>query len=293
MVPDASLASGAGLSRSAALRWACQTIDRLDARLLLQHVTGCTAADLLAHAELQLSPEAAEAFEALVMRRRQGEPVAYLTGIAGFYGELLQVSPAVLVPRPETEELVSWALDVLKSRVNPQIVDLGTGSGAIALALAGARPDARILAIDVSAAAVAVATANRDRLARPNVEVRCASWLEGVPDAPIFDLIVSNPPYIDAADPHLAGDGVRYEPRLALTDGGDGLSAYAAIVAQTLPRLKAGGWLLVEHGHDQAHAVAALWRTAGLVDVQSRQDLSGNPRMTAGQKPRADEPGHA
>ena len=281
------------MSRADALRWAVQSIDRLDARRLLQHVSQCSAADLLAYAEVLLTAEAAGAFEALVMRRQQGEPVAYLTGVAGFYEDLLQVSPAVLVPRPETEELVRWALEVLKDRVNPQIADLGTGSGAIALALAGARSDARILAIDVSADAVVVATANRDRLVRPNVEIRCASWLEGIPTVPVFDLIISNPPYIDASDPHLTGDGVRFEPRLALTDGGDGLSAYAAIAAQALSRLKPGGWLLVEHGHDQAEPIAALWRAAGLTAVQSRQDLSGNPRMTAGQKPRADEPGHA
>ena len=292
-MPDTSLASGAGLSRSSALRWATQLIDRLDARLLLQHVAGCTAAELLAYAEVALAPDVAAAFEALVKRRQQGEPVAYLTGIAGFYGALLQVSPAVLVPRPETEELVGWALEMLKDRVNPQIVDLGTGSGAIALAIAGALPDAQILAIDVSADAVAIAAANRDRLMRHNVEVRCANWLEGVSDTPQFDLIISNPPYIDAADPHLAGDGVRYEPRLALTDGGNGLSAYSAIVVQAMPRLKPGGWLLVEHGHDQAEAIAALWRAAGLTAVQSRQDLSGNPRMTAGQKPGADELSHA
>ncbi len=293
MVPEAPLAMKAGMSRADALRWAVQSIDRLDARRLLQHVSQCSAADLLAYAEVPLTAEAAGAFEALVMRRQQGEPVAYLTGVAGFYEDLLQVSPAVLVPRPETEELVRWALEVLKDRESPQIADLGTGSGAIALALAGARSDARILAIDVSADAVAVATANRDRLTRPNVEIRCASWLEGIPTVPVFDLIISNPPYIDASDPHLTGDGVRFEPRLALTDGGDGLSAYAAIAAQALPRLKPGGWLLVEHGHDQAETIAALWRAAGLTAVQSRQDLSGNPRITAGQKPRADEPGHA
>ena len=293
MVPEAPLAMKAGMSRADALRWAVQSIDRLDARRLLQHVSQCSAADLLAYAEVLLTAEAAGAFEALVMRRQQGEPVAYLTGVAGFYEDLLQVSPAVLVPRPETEELVRWALEVLKDRESPQIADLGTGSGAIALALAGARSDARILAIDVSADAVVVATANRDRLVRPNVEIRCASWLEGIPTVPVFDLIISNPPYIDASDPHLTGDGVRFEPRLALTDGGDGLSAYAAIAAQALPRLKPGGWLLVEHGHDQAETIAALWRAAGLTAVQSRQDLSGNPRITAGQKPRADEPGHA
>lgn len=288
MAPDDSLAptlARSGLSRSTALQWARTSVDRLDARLLLEFITGCTAAQLLAHPEVLLTDSEAAAFAALVMRRAQGEPVAYLIGTAGFFGDLLQVSPAVLVPRPETEELVSWALALLADCPAPALIDLGTGSGAIALALAGARPDARVMAIDLSPDAVAVATHNRDALVRTNVTVRCASWLEGVPEAPAWDLIISNPPYIDAADPHLAGDGVRFEPRLALTDGGNGLSAYAAIAMQAVSRLKPGGWLLVEHGHDQAEAVAQLWRDAGLTDVVSRRDLSGNPRMTVGRRP--------
>jgi release factor glutamine methyltransferase len=240
---------------------------------------------LLAYPETLLNDEVAAAFESLVARRVGGEPLAYLTGQAGFYGDLLQVSPAVLVPRPETEELVAWVLQLLENQSSPRIADLGTGSGAIALALAGQRSDAQVLAIDVSPAALAVATTNRDQLGRGNVELRCANWLEGVPTAPAFDLIVSNPPYIDAADPHLTGDGVRFEPHLALTDGGNGLSAYQAIVVQALSRLKPGGWLVVEHGHDQADAVSELWHSAGLRDIESRQDLSGNLRMTAGRKP--------
>ena len=289
MAPDFFLATQPCLTRSAALQWARQLIDRLDARLLLAFVTGDSAAELLAYPERVLSEAQTANFAALVQRRAAGEPVAYLTGEAGFFGLLLQVSPAVLVPRPETEELVAWALTLLQGHAAPRIADLGTGSGAIALALADARPDAQILAIDVSPDAVAVAQANRDRLDLPNVDMRCASWFDDVSEEAQFDLIVSNPPYIDAADPHLVGDGVRFEPRLALTDGGDGLSAYQAIVRQAMPRLKPGGWLLVEHGHDQADSVAALWRHHGLIDVESRCDLSGNPRMTAGRKPRADE----
>ena len=285
MLPDLLLATGPEPTRGAALQWARQVIDRLDARLLLQFVAGCTPSDLLAYPERPLTDEAATRYAALVARRQHGEPLAYLTGEAGFYGDLLQVSPAVLVPRPETEELVAWALDLLVGCDAPTIADLGTGSGAIALALAGARCDAQVLAIDLSPDAVAVATANRDRLGRQNVGIRCANWLDDTAADPVFDLIVSNPPYIDAADPHLAGDGVRYEPRLALTDGGNGLSAYVAIVAQAVPRLTPGGWLLVEHGHDQAVAVAQLWAAAGLTQIESRRDLSGNPRMTAGRKP--------
>lgn len=272
-------------TREHALQQARRLIDRLDARLLLEYVTDCSAASLLAHLDKTLSETQAARFEALVARRARGEPLAYLTGTAGFYGDLLQVSPSVLVPRPETEALVTWALDLLRGCEAPVVVDLGTGSGAIALALAGSRPDARIVAIDLSADAVAVATANRDRLGRTNVEIRCGNWLQDVAAVPMLDLIVSNPPYIDVNDPHLLGDGVAFEPRLALTDGGNGLSAYVAIVAQAMSRLKPGGYLLVEHGHDQADAVAQLWRAAGLLAVESRCDLSGNPRMTAGRKP--------
>ena len=288
MAPDDSLApplARSGLSRSAALQWARTSVDRLDARLLLEFITGCTAAQLLARPELLISADDIVRYEALVSRRAAGEPLAYLVGSTGFMGDLLEVSPAVLVPRPETEELVTWALALLAGCAEPRIADLGTGSGAIALALAGARPDARVLAIDVSPEALAVATRNRERLARPNVTLCCGSWLDGVADEAVWDLIISNPPYIDVADPHLAGDGVRFEPRLALTDGGNGLSAYGSIVRQAVTRLKPGGWLLVEHGHDQAAAIAQLWRDAGLVSVASRADLSGNPRMTAGQRP--------
>lgn len=288
MTPEGFLASRparSGLQRSAAMAWARNAIDRLDARLLLEHVTGCSAATLLAHPEIVLSEGEVDAYVALVMRRQGGEPLAYLTGTAGFMGDLLRVSPAVLVPRPETEELVSWALNCLAEVESPRVADLGTGSGAIALALAAARPDAQILAVDVSAEAVAVAEQNRDALGRHHVELCCASWLTGVVPEPRFDLIVSNPPYIAAADPHLMGDGVRFEPRGALTDEADGLDAYRELASQVFPRLKPGGWLLVEHGHDQAEAVAALWVDAGLVTIESRCDLSGNPRMTGGRKP--------
>jgi release factor glutamine methyltransferase len=271
-------------TRAAALQWARQSIDRLDARLLLQAISGVDAAALLAYPETALSAAEIEDYRARVTRRAAGEPLAYLTGEAGFYGEMLTVSPAVLVPRPETEDLVTWALVLLAGRTGPQVADLGTGSGAIALALAGQRPDAQVLAVDISADALAIAERNRQRLARNNVALRRASWFDAYPDDPVFDLVVSNPPYIPVADSHLVGDGVRFEPRAALTDEADGLEAYRALALQAVPRLKPGGWLLVEHGHDQAETVAALWRDAGLVAVESRQDLSGNPRMTAGRK---------
>jgi release factor glutamine methyltransferase len=273
------------LTRTGAIQWARQSIDRLDARLLLEFVSGCTANALIADPDVVLEAHQLDHFKNLVGRRAAGEPLAYLVGQSGFYGHLLEVSPAVLIPRPETEDLVDWALEVLLDCQSPQILDLGTGSGAIALALACARLDANVLAVDLSLDALAVASKNQQSLGRNNVHLMCGSWYEGIPQTDSFDLIVSNPPYIPANDPHLGGDGVRFEPRLALTDEADGLVAYRAIAAGAFARLKPGGWLLVEHGHDQAAAVAALCRQAGLVHVSGRQDLSGNPRMTGGQKP--------
>ena len=272
-------------TRARALQWARQTIDRLDARLLLEFASESTTNALITDPDVKLEDAQWTNFQSLVRRRESGEPLAYLVGQAGFYGDLLTVTSDVLVPRPETEDFVDWALEVLRACDAPAIADLGTGSGAIALALAGAKPDGRVLAVDVSAAALLVAANNRQQLERSNVEFICASWYEGWQVAGLLDLIISNPPYIPVSDPHLAGDGVRFEPRLALTDEADGLQAYRAIAAGAIARLKPGGWLLVEHGHDQAEAVAELWVRAGLVNVTSRADLSGNPRMTGGQKP--------
>ena len=272
------------LTRAGAIQWARQSIDRLDARLLLEFASGCTANALIADPDVVLDAQQQCCFASLVDRRAAGEPLAYLVGQAGFYGDLLEVTSEVLVPRPETEDLVDWALEVLRGYQSPAILDLGTGSGAIALALAGARPDAQVTAVDVSSAALSVASRNRQKLDRNHVNLICGSWYESLPQADSFDLIVSNPPYIPANDPHLVGDGVRFEPRLALTDESDGLDAYRAIAAGAFARLKPGGWLLVEHGHDQAAAVALLCRQAGLVNVSGRRDLSGNPRMTGGQR---------
>ena len=273
------------LTRAGAIQWARQSIDLLDARLLLEFVSGCTANALITDPDVALDAQQRRRFSDLVNRRASGEPLAYLVEQAGFYGDLFEVTPAVLVPRPETEDLVDWALEVLQGCQSPSILDLGTGSGAIALALAGARSDAQVLAVDVSSAALSVAARNRQRLDRRNVDVLCGSWYEAIPPSDSFDLIVSNPPYIPVNDPHLTSDGVRFEPRLALTDESDGLAAYRAIAAGVFARLKPGGWLLVEHGHDQSADVAALWLQAGLVNVSGRQDLSGNPRMTGGQRP--------
>lgn len=253
---------------------------RLDAQLLLLHALGRAhheRAWLLAHDADALEPAHEATYQALCARRAAGEPLAYLSGQKEFYGLHLQVDRRVLVPRPDTETLVDWALEVLQARPGPRIVDLGTGSGAIAFALKKLRPDARVEAVDQSAAALAVASANAARLAL-QVEFRRGSWLDGAQGA--YDLVVSNPPYVAAQDPHLAD--LRHEPLDALAAGTDGLDAVRAIVAQAPRHLCAGGWLLLEHGWDQAEAVRGLLAAAGLQQVQSRRDLAGMDRCSGG-----------
>ncbi|WP_313076540.1 peptide chain release factor N(5)-glutamine methyltransferase [Melaminivora sp.] len=258
---------------------------RIDAQILLLHALGRPGTDrawLIAHDDAPLPPEAGATFEALRRRRAAGEPVAYLVGSREFYGLPLQVDARVLDPRPDTETLVDWALAVLAPVPAPRIADLGTGSGAIALALARHRPGARVLATDASADALAVARANAERLDLP-VEFAQGDWLASI-DGP-FDLIVSNPPYIASGDPHLAA--LRHEPLSALASGIDGLDDLRAIIAQAPARLAGGGWLLLEHGWDQATAVQELLRAAGFKQVQSRADLAGIARCTGGSKPAA------
>ena len=255
-------------------------IDKLDARMLLLHALGknpLDAAWLLAHGQDALKPLQAAAFGTACTRRRAGEPVAYITGQREFYGLNLQVDARVLVPRPDTETLVDWALELLTGQTAPQVIDLGTGSGAIALALQKARPDAQVTAVDNSTDALAVAQANATRLVLPVAFIHSA-WLAQVTGP--FDLVVSNPPYITDTDPHLPA--LAFEPRSALTAGPDGLEDIRQIIAQAPEHLKPKGWLLLEHGHDQAPAVAALLEQAGFWQVQSRQDLAGIARCTGG-----------
>ena len=272
------------LTRARAVQWARQSIDRLDARLLLQFVCGCTANALIADPDVVLDEAQSIAFQSLVHRRQAGEPLAYLIGQAGFYGDLLTVTADVLVPRPETEDLVDWALEVLRDRVAPKIADLGTGSGAIALALAGARPDAQIVAVDVSTAALSVAAGNRQQLGRNNVEFVCANWYEGWASAESLDVIVSNPPYIAHQDPHLTQGDLRFEPVSALTDYASGLSCLESIIAGADQYLKPGGLIAVEHGFDQSEAVVGLMKESGLIDIQVHLDLAGHCRAASGRK---------
>jgi release factor glutamine methyltransferase len=255
-------------------------VERLDAQLLLLHVLGRPSSDrawLLAHDTDILADTVWPAFARLCARRVAGEPVAYLVGEKEFHGLGLQVDARVLVPRPDTETLVEWALQCLQGRTAPTVLDLGTGSGAIALAIQHARPDARVAAVDRSAAALAVARANAQRLGLA-VRFAEADWLEGA-DADL-DLVVSNPPYVAAGDPHLAA--LRHEPLGALASGADGLDDIRRIVEDAPAHLREGGWLLLEHGYDQAAAVRALLARRGFSEVQSRDDLAGIARCSGG-----------
>ncbi|MFO1339722.1 MAG: peptide chain release factor N(5)-glutamine methyltransferase [Burkholderiaceae bacterium] len=260
-------------------------LDRLDALLLLGHVLGRDRTWLIAHDDDDLPAAAATRYAALCARRAAGEPLAYLVGEREFHGLGLQVSPAVLVPRPDTETLVDWALDLLAGdlagRPGPTVVDLGTGSGAIALAVKHGRPAAAVDAVDLSEAALAVARGNAERLGLP-VRFHAGSWWQALAGRR-FDLALSNPPYIASGDPHLAA--LAHEPTLALTPGGDGLDAIRAIVAGAPAHLAPGAWLLLEHGWDQAAAVAGLLGAAGFASIGHRQDLAGHTRCTGGRWP--------
>ena len=253
-------------------------VARLEAQLLLLHALGRTVQErawLLAHGEEALSIAAQQIWQEALARRMGGEPLPYITGWAAFYGLELQVDARVLCPRADTETLVEWALELLPAAA--RAIDLGTGSGAIALALKQQRPDVHMDARDLSAEALAVAQANAQRLGL-DIAFSQGAWLEGLADA--FDVIVSNPPYIADADPHLAA--LAYEPLQALTSGPDGLDDLRAIIAQAPACLMPDGWLLLEHGYDQAEAVRQLLQAKGFVDVQSRQDLAGIERCSGG-----------
>ena len=257
---------------------------RHEAELLLLHVLGRERGWLFAHATDLLDPATAEAFAALLQRRIAGEPVAYLLGRRGFWTLDLAVSPATLIPRPETERLVELALERLPEGVPLRIADLGTGSGAIALALASERPLAQIVATDMSADALAVAAGNARQHGLANVAFRQGSW-----HAPLagerFDLIASNPPYIASDDPHLAQGDLRFEPATALASGYDGLDDIRLIIAGAPAHLQPGGWLLMEHGWDQGEAIRALLEGAGFVEVETAQDLEQRDRVSLGRWP--------
>ena len=258
-----------------------QGLDLTDSRLLLLHALGkprTGRAWLLAHDTDLIKEQTLTTLEQLTTRRLAGEPVAYIVGHQEFFGLTLHVNSDVLVPRPDTETLVDWTLDVVAPTPTARMVDLGTGSGAIALALKATRPSLQVEAVDYSDAALAVAQANAQRLGLA-VAFSQGSWLSGTQG--LFQVIVSNPPYIRENDEHLPA--LRFEPRQALTAGTDGLNDIRTIIEQARTRLHAGGWLLLEHGYDQATDVRVLLEAAGFSSVQSRQDLAGIERCSGGQ----------
>lgn len=255
----------------------------LDAELLLADALGTVRAHLRSHPEEIPAADAAARFLALIERRAAGEPVAYILGRKGFWTLELNVSAAVLVPRPETELLVERAL-ALRPGGDAKVADLGTGSGAIALALASARPQWQIVATDVSAAALDVARANATALGLARVELVQGDWLECL-RARTFHLLLSNPPYVAAEDPALRSPELMCEPRLALVAAEDGLAALHAIIRAAPEHLEPGGWLLLEHGATQAAAVAGALVARGFAQVRSHRDLAGRERMTEGQWP--------
>ena len=256
---------------------------RLDAELLLSHCLGESRSYLYTWPERDVPADREATFKELLAARRAGEPVAYLTGSRDFWSLELRVNEHTLIPRPETETLVSWALE-LELPTGACIADWGTGSGAIALALASERPDWKVLGIDRSEAALDVAEDNRRCLGLENVAFARGDWGQGL-DTDSLDLVASNPPSVAAGDPHLEEGDLRFEPETALVAGGDGLEAIHRILEDAATVLKPGGWLLLEHGHDQGAAVIELLRNAGFQSVDHRDDLAGIHRISGGRQP--------
>jgi release factor glutamine methyltransferase len=256
---------------------------RFDAEILMAHVLESKRSFLYANPELELPYSRSEAFRKLVRQRAAGQPVAYLTGSAEFWSLPLRITPAVLIPRPDTESLVEAALSRIPPQADWRIADLGTGSGAVALAIATERPKCEVHATDISRACIEVARDNANRLGLGHVHLHCGSWLE--PLRGKFHVIVSNPPYIDADDPHLAQGDLRYEPRRALTPGADGMSAIRVITRHAGAILVNGGWLMFEHGWQQASATVEVMKDAGFTRIETFRDLQDHERVTGGQIP--------
>ena len=254
---------------------------RIEVQCLLQAVLQVNRAWLFTHPEQPLDADQLARYTALLERRLGGEPIAYLLGEREFYGLTFKVSPVTLIPRPETELLVELALQRIPEHGAYRVLDLGTGSGAIALSIAHARPDAEVVAVDASAAALEVAQFNMQQLGLGNVHLLHSDWFSAL-RGECFDMIVSNPPYIAAADAHLAQGDVRFEPSSALASGADGLDDIRRICAQAKAHLNANGWLLFEHGYDQAVRVRALLQQSGFAGIFSARDLSGIERVSGG-----------
>ncbi|MFM0338499.1 peptide chain release factor N(5)-glutamine methyltransferase [Paraburkholderia fungorum] len=262
----------------------------LEARILLTHVLDWRHTQLITRSDDTLDEASIARYRALEARRVAGEPVAQLVGAREFFGLDFEVTPDVLIPRPETELLVETALSAMEGISRPRVLDLGTGTGAIAVALASMRPDAQVWALDRSAQALAVATRNATRLLDANrpggvLTLQQSDWYSSLDPALRFDVIVSNPPYIASGDPHLSEGDLRFEPRGALTDEADGLGAIRAIVAGAPAWLSANGVVWIEHGYDQAGAVRGLLSAQGFSQVCSERDLAGIERISGGRLP--------
>ncbi|WP_042882678.1 peptide chain release factor N(5)-glutamine methyltransferase [Cupriavidus necator] len=258
----------------------------LEARMLLTHVTGLNRTQLITRDTDMLSLPQRDAFATLLARRLAGEPMAYLIGEREFFGRKFRVTPDVLIPRPDTEIAAEAALARLADVPHPQVLDLGTGSGILAVTLARERSDAHVWATDISPGALMVAQDNASALGADRIHFLVSDWYAALPPGLRFHLIVSNPPYIAEGDPHLAEGDLRFEPIDALTDHEDGLSDLRAIVGGAGARLLPGGWLLMEHGFDQARATRKLLEAAGFTDVSTVRDLAGQERCTGGRWPR-------
>jgi len=261
-------------------------LDPLENRILLCHATGLSRVQLITRGDQPIGEDEAARLELLLRRRLAGEPIAYIVGKREFFGLDFEVSEAVLIPRPDTELIVELAIERLPQR--GRLLDMGTGSGAIAVSVAHARPDAAVTALDVSEAALAVARRNAAHNAtnnRAGVRFLHSDWFGALDAGEGFELIASNPPYIAAGDEHLSQGDLRFEPTGALTDHADGLSALRTIVQGSPAHLVPGGWLLMEHGYDQAASVRALLDAGGYREVQSWRDLAGIERVTGGRRP--------
>ena len=264
-----------------ALDAAQQATDRIEARVLLREVLKQNDAYLLAHGDDLLTAGQAQQYVALVVRRVAGEPVAYITGRREFHGREFVVSPSVLIPRPETELLVERALQRLPVGTSSRVLDLGAGSGCIGITIAAERPQVQVTLVDASEAALDIARANAAQWAPANTTLLHSDWYSAIGDER-YDLIVANPPYVADGDAHLQQGDLRFEPRLALASGVDGLNDLQQIIAQAPQHLRAGGWLLLEHGFDQAVACAWLLEAAGFQDNFNAPDLAGIPRVSGG-----------
>ena len=259
---------------------AARRVNRQDARILLSHVLGVPKEFFIAHPEQEVSEEDAKRFGELLAQAAEGCPTPHLTGTQAFWSRDFRVTADVLIPRPDTETVVETVLGLVKGTAAPGILELGTGSGCIAVTLALEIPGAQVLATDVSEKALAVARDNANRLHASNVSFTHGSWFEAVPENARFNIIVSNPPYIEPGDPHLAA--LRHEPISALTDGVDGLSAIREITRGAKGHLKPQGFLVFEHGFDQGEAVRGILGGAGFANVRTIRDLGGNERCTLG-----------